>query len=72
MRTNLVDRARQGDEDAFTQLVDLNGDRCYAIAYRILRDIDRAKDAVQQAFLLAWRELRRWRRRGVGGVPPTF
>jgi len=61
MRTALVERARNGDEDAFTQLVDLDGDRCYAIAYRILRDVDRAKDAVQQAFLLAWRELPRLR-----------
>jgi RNA polymerase sigma-70 factor (ECF subfamily) len=61
MRTALVERARDGDEDAFTQLVDLDGDRCYAIAYRILRDVERAKDAVQQAFLLAWRELPRLR-----------
>jgi len=57
----LVVRARDGDEDAFTQLVDMDGDRCYAIAYRILRDVDRAKDAVQQAYLLAWRELPRLR-----------
>jgi RNA polymerase sigma-70 factor (ECF subfamily) len=61
MRTALVQRARDGDEDAFTQLVDMDGDRCYAIAYRILRDLDRSKDAVQQAFLLAWRELPRLR-----------
>ena len=61
MRTALVERARNGDEDAFTELVDMDGDRCYAIAYRILRDVDRAKDAVQQAFLLAWRELPRLR-----------
>ena len=61
MRTTLVERARDGDEDAFTQLVDMDGDRCYAIAYRILRDIDRAKDAVQQAFLRCWRELPRLR-----------
>jgi RNA polymerase sigma-70 factor (ECF subfamily) len=61
MRTALVERARDGDEDAFTQLVDAHGDRSYAIAYRILRDVDRAKDAVQQAFLLAWRELPRLR-----------
>ena len=61
MRTALVERARNGDEDAFTELVDMDGDRCYAIAYRILRDVDRAKDAVQQTFLLAWRELPRLR-----------
>jgi RNA polymerase sigma-70 factor (ECF subfamily) len=61
MRTELVQQARDGDEAAFTELVDLDGDRCFAIAYRILRDIDRAKDAVQQAYLLAWRELPRLR-----------
>jgi RNA polymerase sigma-70 factor (ECF subfamily) len=57
----LVERARDGDDAAFTELVDLDGDRCYAIAYRILRDAERAQDAVQQAFLLAWRELPRLR-----------
>ena len=61
MRERLVERAREGDEVAFTELVDLDGDRCYAIAYRILRDVERAQDAVQQAFLLAWRELPRLR-----------
>ena len=61
MRTRLVERAREGDDVAFSELVDLDGDRCYAIAYRILRDAERAQDAVQQAFLLAWRELPRLR-----------
>jgi RNA polymerase sigma-70 factor (ECF subfamily) len=61
LRTGLVERARDGDEVAFGELVDLGGDRAYAIAYRILRDVDRAKDAVQQAYLLAWRELPRLR-----------
>jgi RNA polymerase sigma-70 factor, ECF subfamily len=57
MRTILVERARNGDDSAFGDLVDLDGDQCYAIAYRILRDTERAQDAVQQAFILAWREL---------------
>ena len=61
MRTRLVERARDGDDVAFSELVDLDGDQCYAIAYRILRDVERAQDAVQQAFLLAWRELPRLR-----------
>src|SRR5512142_1254474 len=61
VRERLVERAREGDEAAFTELLDLDGDLCYAIAYRILRDGDRAQDAVQQAFLLAWRELPRLR-----------
>lgn len=61
MRTRLVERAREGDDNAFSELVDLDGDLCFAIAYRILRDVERAQDAVQQAFLLAWRELPRLR-----------
>jgi RNA polymerase sigma-70 factor, ECF subfamily len=61
VQVRLVERASGGDESAFAELVDLDGDRCYAIAYRILRDVERAQDAVQQAFLLAWRELPRLR-----------
>jgi RNA polymerase sigma-70 factor (ECF subfamily) len=53
----LVERARDGDDVAFSELVDLDGDLCYAIAYRLRRDAEQAQDAVQQAFLLAWREL---------------
>jgi RNA polymerase sigma factor (sigma-70 family) len=61
MRTRLVERAMDGDQDAFSQLVALEGDRCFAIAVGILRDVERAQDAVQQAFLLAWRDLPRLR-----------
>ena len=61
MRTPLVERARRGDDVAFGELVDADGDRCFAIAYRILRDHEAAQDAVQQAFLLAWRDLPRLR-----------
>jgi RNA polymerase sigma-70 factor (ECF subfamily) len=61
MRTRLVEQAREGDDVAFSGLVDLEGDLCFAIAYRILRDVERAEDAVQQAFLLAWRDLPRLR-----------
>lgn len=61
MRTRLVEQARDGDDVAFTQLVDLDGDLCYGVAYRILRNVERAQDAVQQAYLLAWRELPRLR-----------
>jgi RNA polymerase sigma-70 factor (ECF subfamily) len=57
MLGSLVDRARQGDEEAFGALVRTVGDRCMAIAYRILQDFDRAEDAVQTGFVAAWREL---------------
>jgi len=61
MRTRVVERAMRGDDVAFGELVDADGDRCFAIAYRILRDVETAEDAVQQAFLLAWHDLPRLR-----------
>ena len=54
---DLVERAKRKDKEAFTALVHRFGDRLYAVAYRILRDSARAEDAVQQTFLIAWREL---------------
>jgi RNA polymerase sigma-70 factor (ECF subfamily) len=54
----LVDQARRGDEEAFDALARMVGDRCMAIAVRILRDADLAEDAVQGALVTAWRELR--------------
>jgi RNA polymerase sigma-70 factor (ECF subfamily) len=55
---DLVDRAKQGDEEAFDALARRVGDRCMAIACRILRDVDLAEDAVQAALIVAWREVR--------------
>jgi RNA polymerase sigma-70 factor, ECF subfamily len=54
----LVEQAQRGDENAFDALVRATGDRCIGIAYRILRDVDLAEDAVQTAYVNAWRDLR--------------
>jgi RNA polymerase sigma-70 factor (ECF subfamily) len=54
----MVEQAQQGDKEAFAALVTLVGDGCIAIAYRILRDLDVAEDAVQSATVTAWRNLR--------------
>jgi RNA polymerase sigma-70 factor (ECF subfamily) len=54
----LVDQAKRGDREAFDALARTVGDRCMAIACRILRDADLAEDAVQAALITAWRELR--------------
>jgi len=53
----LVNQAKRGDREAFDALARLTGDRCMAIAFRILRDFDHADDAVQVALLTAWREI---------------
>ena len=57
MQATLVDQARRGDAEAFDWLARMVGDRCMAIAFRILRDADLAEDAVQTALYTAWREL---------------
>jgi RNA polymerase sigma-70 factor, ECF subfamily len=54
---DLVEQAQRGDRDAFAILARSHGDRLMAIAQRILRDLGRAEDAVQQTLVIAWREL---------------
>src|SRR5688572_27386935 len=58
MQRELVNRAIGGDHEAFTAVVDGSVDRLYAVATLILRDRDRAQDAVQEALVSAWRDLR--------------
>ena len=58
MDHELVLRAKQGDVDAFSSLTSGRTARLYAAARLILRDDDRAADAVQDALLHAWRDLR--------------
>ena len=57
MSSTLVEQARAGNEEAFASLARGAGDRLLAIAFRILRDLGLAEDAVQQTLVLAWREL---------------
>ncbi|OGN85994.1 MAG: hypothetical protein A2X23_06315 [Chloroflexi bacterium GWC2_73_18] len=54
---DLVEQAQHGDREAFAILARTHGDRLMAIAHRILRDVGRAEDAVQQTLVIAWREL---------------
>ena len=55
---DLVEAAQRGDQAAFVDLVKSTGDRLFALAYRILRDVDRTEDALQDALVIAWRDLR--------------
>jgi RNA polymerase sigma factor (sigma-70 family) len=57
MDRSLVERAQRGDDVAFAAIVAGIGDQLMALAVRILRDADRAEDAVQYALVTAWREL---------------
>lgn len=58
MQRDLVARAQAGDHDAFSVLVRASFPRLLGAAKLILRDQDRAQDAVQEALVLAWRHVR--------------
>jgi len=53
----LVERAQQGDRDAYEQLARSSARRLFLVASRILRDTDAAEDAVQQTLVSIWRDL---------------
>lgn len=58
MDRELVIRAQGGDHDAFARLAASSIGRLNALARLILADYGRAEDAVQDAFVDAWRDLR--------------
>jgi len=51
----LVRRARDGDAEAFRRIVETYSKTLWGAAWRVLGDADAAEDAVQEAFLRAWR-----------------
>jgi RNA polymerase sigma-70 factor (ECF subfamily) len=57
MQRELVERARSGDLEAFSDLARGSLTRLYAVATLILRDPHRAEDAVQEALLHAWKSV---------------
>jgi len=60
-KSELVRLAMNGDRDAYDILVTELIDRSYRTARLILRDYDSAEDAVQEALVRCWRDLRRLR-----------
>jgi len=57
----MLDRLRAKDERAFEMLVRAYGGRMLAVARRLLRSEDDAADAVQEAFLAAFKSIDRFR-----------
>jgi RNA polymerase sigma-70 factor (ECF subfamily) len=57
----LVERALDGDLDAFNDLVAVHQDHLFALVVRLVPDRDQAADAVQEAFFSAYRNLRSFR-----------
>lgn len=55
--TQLIDRALQGDRDAFTKLVEVNQDRLFASMIQVTGSPDEAEEVVQEAFIRAFVKL---------------
>ena len=53
----LIAKARDGDGDAYGQLVQANQDRIYASVLRQVRDEHKAMDITQEAFIQAYRAI---------------
>jgi DNA-directed RNA polymerase specialized sigma24 family protein len=55
--TELVKRAQHGDREAFGLVAADLATKFLAVSRRILRDLDLAEDATQQALVAIWRDL---------------
>jgi RNA polymerase sigma-70 factor (ECF subfamily) len=58
---DLVTAAKDGDREAFDELVRATYASTYTLAYRLTGNEDDARDVVQEAYLRAYRGLRRFR-----------
>ena len=55
--TELIQHARQGDQNAFASLMELHGRFVFNLALRAVSDPQEAEDVAQEAFLRAWQAL---------------
>ncbi len=53
----LVQHARQGSSEAFTELMRRNGNASRKLAASVLRDVEEAEDAMQDAWSKAWQHV---------------
>jgi RNA polymerase sigma-70 factor (ECF subfamily) len=58
---SVIDRARTGDRDAFESIVRARMDAVYRLSIAILGNEADARDAAQETFVAAWRQLPRLR-----------
>jgi RNA polymerase sigma-70 factor (ECF subfamily) len=57
----LIERARQGDQAAYGELVRDHQEIAFRVAFLITRSAQDAEDVTQEAFIKAWRALGRFR-----------
>ena len=57
----LVERAKEGDQDAFRALYDANVDRVFRLCFRMVGDETLAREFTQDAFVRVWEALHQYR-----------
>lgn len=50
----IIKKVKKGDQEAFSELVELYKDKVYQISYRMLKDAYEAEDIAQEAFIRAY------------------
>lgn len=65
---DLVHKAQDGDTEAFGRLVKQNSSKLFQVAYRLTGNEATAEDAVQEAFIRAFRKLDRFDGRSAFGT----
>ena len=58
--SEIIARCKNGDLDAFRDLVERHQSFAFALAFRLLCNEEDAKDAVQESFVRVWRHLARF------------
>lgn len=58
--TDLIERARAGDHQAYRELVEQHATRAFRLAYLITRSPEDAEEAAQDGFVKAWKALDRF------------
>ncbi|MCD6595307.1 RNA polymerase sigma factor [bacterium] len=61
MESEIIQKAQDGDTEAFENLMTAHQTQIFQLAYRMLDNRDDALDVVQEAFYRAWRSLKKFR-----------
>lgn len=57
MESKLISKAKQGDNSAISEIIQLTERKAYFIAYKVVKNEETAKDIVQEAYIQAFQKL---------------
>ncbi len=57
---DLITKAREGDDAAFEQIVELKKEKVFAVAFRIVGNAEEAKEVTQKTMIKLWKAIRKY------------